>query len=173
MIIFIIFFKNHFLLKIIFWFLISLTTRGPLYTCLVHISFSISQRGDKFVTTQIHPNHLGGVMDMHIANAIPDEQASQISINAHQFIPNSVVSMQNVAQEEYEMPPRIRRTQGNNRFNNSRHQQMPMNFHQRSFNSGRGIMGQGPGILRPDARHGNNRFHYQPNMPFGSNSFGR
>ena len=33
------FFKNHFLLKIIFWFLINLTIRGPLYTCLVSLEF--------------------------------------------------------------------------------------------------------------------------------------
>ena len=32
---FITFFKNHFLLKVILWLLIDLTTRGPLYTCLV------------------------------------------------------------------------------------------------------------------------------------------
>ena len=29
------FVKNHFLLEIIFWFLITLTNWGPLYTCLV------------------------------------------------------------------------------------------------------------------------------------------
>ena len=40
---FIIFFKNHFLLKIIFWFLINLTTRGPLYTCLVLVQYNFTR----------------------------------------------------------------------------------------------------------------------------------